>query len=219
MEYLDNNSKKIDNDVNLDVNKLKGDGELTKAKPVMTSFKLYTAKKKKKKATKLKVNKGEEKVIKKLKKPKHKYNVELFNIVSLTDKMLFMGNMSTMLRAGLSLTPALKTIKKEIKNKYFKEVLEYLVYHIENGQPLSSGMKNYPKVFSSMIIATIEVGENTGMLSDTFGHLADIMKRQKKLRSKVIGAMMYPMIVILALLVVSGFLAMVIFPQLIDLFE
>jgi len=45
MEYLDNNSKKIDNDVNLDVNKLKGDGELTKAKPVMTSFKLYTAKK------------------------------------------------------------------------------------------------------------------------------------------------------------------------------
>ena len=219
MEYLDNNSKKIDNDVNLDVNKLKGDGELTKAKPVMTSFKLYTAKKKKKKATKLKVNKGEEKVIKKLKKPKHKYNVELFNIVSLTDKMLFMGNMSTMLRAGLSLTPALKTIKKEIKNKYFKEVLEYLVYHIENGQPLSSGMKNYPKVFSSMIIATIEVGENTGMLSDTFGHLADIMKRQKKLRSKVIGAMTYPMIVILALLVVSGFLAMVIFPQLIDLFE
>ncbi|MBT4209367.1 MAG: type II secretion system F family protein [Candidatus Komeilibacteria bacterium] len=223
MEYLDNRNKKTNTNANLDIGKLTGDGELTKTKPNMSSFKLYTGKKKKvakKKASKLKVDKKDQKKItKKSVAPKHKYKIEMFNIVSLTDKMLFMDNMSTMLRAGLSLTPALKTIKNEIKNKYFKEVLEYLVYHIENGQSLSSGMKNYPKVFSGMIIATIEVGENTGMLSDTFGHLADIMKRQKELRNKVIGAMMYPVIVILALLVVSGFLAMVIFPQLIDLFQ
>jgi len=133
--------------------------------------------------------------------------------------MLFMDNMSTMLRAGLSLTPALRTIRGEVKNQYFKDIIRYLYKHIENGQTLSSGMMHFPKVFPDMVIATVEVGENTGMLADTFGHLADIMKRQKALRSKIIGAMMYPSIVILALIVVSTFLALIIFPQLIGLFE
>lgn len=217
MEYLDSQSKKIDNTSNLDIEKLKGDGELTKAHPQMSSFKLYTGKSNPKKTVGGKHKKSQT-VAKEAIKPIHKKGLFL-KAVSLTDKMLFMDNMSTMLRAGLSLTPALKTIKNEVKNNYFKEVLDYLCRHIENGQTLSTGMKHYPKVFPEMVIATIEVGENTGMLSDTFGHLADIMKRQKELRAKVVGAMMYPIIVILALIMVSGFLAMVIFPQLIDLFE
>ena len=227
MEYIDNNNRKSNNTTNLDLNKLRGAGELTRGKPQMSSFKLYTgeksSKKKSKKSTKSKTKKKvEEPTVKDKKevaKPKRKKNITLFNRVSITDKMLFMDNMSTMLKAGLSLTPALKTIKNEIKNAYFREILEYLINHIENGQTLSTGMKRYPKVFPEMVVATIEVGENTGMLADTFGHLADIIKRQKELRSKIIGAMMYPTIVILALIVVSGFLAMVIFPQLIGLFE
>jgi type IV pilus assembly protein PilC len=231
MEYLDNN-KKTTTSTKLDISKLTGDGELTKTSNKMSSFKLYTGTKVKTKKSKTrkksKANKTSKEIIpekslttkKGAIKPKKKSkNISLFKRVSLTEQMLFMDNMSTMLKAGLSLTPALKTIKNEIKSAYFKEILEYLIAHVENGQTLSTGMKHYPKVFSEMIIATIEVGENTGMLADTFGHLAGIMKRQKELRAKVIGAMMYPMIVILALLIVSGFLAMVIFPQLIGLFE
>lgn len=237
MEYIDNKSKKAKT---LDINSLKGDGELTKTSPHMSSFKLYTGNNSSSKKVKAKTSKNfkskktkldekpEESITQVKKsirqnkenlKPVHKKGINIFNAVSLTDKMLFMDNMSTMLRAGLSLTPALKTIQQEIKNPYFKKILKYLFDHIENGQTLSTGMKHYPKVFPGMVIATIEVGENTGMLADTFGHLADIMKRQKELRSKIVGAMMYPTIVILALLVVSGFLALVIFPQLIGLFE
>ncbi|MFA6307278.1 MAG: type II secretion system F family protein [Patescibacteria group bacterium] len=219
MKYIDD-SKKTNNSSKFDVNKLSGDGELTKTKSQMSSFQLYRAPKKSSK-----VSKNNKKIessgapVKKEIKPVHTKDIGIFNKVSLTDKMLFMDNMSTMLRAGLSITPALKTIKNEIKNKYFKDILDYLCEHIENGQTLSTGLKHYPKVFPSMVVATVEVGENTGMLADTFGHLADIIKRQKELRSKVVGAMMYPVIVIIALIIVSGFLALVIFPQLIDLFE
>jgi len=219
MEYIEDNSKK--NQVtSLDIDKLKGDGELTKAKPQMSSFKLYTGSKSDLQNDKVK-KKSKESLIKQKKEIKSvpSNGMNLFNRVSLTDNMLFMDNMSTMLRAGLALTPALKTIKNEIKNAYFKKILQYLTEHIENGQTLSTGMKHYPRVFPDMVIATVEVGENTGILADTFGHLADIMKRQKELRSKIVGAMMYPTIVIVALLVVSGFLALVIFPQLIGLFE
>lgn len=143
----------------------------------------------------------------------------ILSTVTLTERMLFMDNLSTMLRAGLALSPALRTIRKEIRNKYFAKVLHYLEKHVENGQLLSLGMKHYPKIFPDMIVATVEVGENTGMLADSFGHLADILKKQKELRTKVISAVMYPAIVLLALVVVSLFLGLVIFPQLVDLFE
>lgn len=211
MEYLDNKHQKIKNadKVLLDPNQI-ADKEAAqhRAEAVhkMESFKFYV------KAPSSAPKKVEE--IKPIQKRKF-----ALNMVTLTERMLFMDNLSTMLRAGLALSPALRTIRKEIKNKYFADILEYLEKHVENGQLLSLGMKHYPKVFPDMIVATVEVGENTGMLADSFGHLADILKREKELRSKVIGAVMYPAIVMIALVAISIFLGLVIFPQLVDLFE
>jgi type IV pilus assembly protein PilC len=148
---------------------------------------------------------------------KPKFNINLGS-VSLTAKILFMDNLSTMLRAGLSLAPALRTLKSEIKNKYLHGVLDYLYERVENGETLSKGMAKYPKVFSEIIIATVEVGENTGMLSDSLGRLADILKAQKRLRSKVIGAMIYPIIVLMALIGVSIMLSLFVFPNLVVMF-
>lgn len=138
--------------------------------------------------------------------------------VNLTSKMFFLDNLSTMLKAGLALAPALNTLGKEVKNKYLQKVILHLKNRVENGQPLSVSMKEYPDVFPEMIIATVEVGENTGLLADALGNLANILKAQKKLRSKVMGAMMYPVIVLIALCGVSVFLAFFVFPQLITIF-
>ncbi|MDD5749746.1 MAG: type II secretion system F family protein [Patescibacteria group bacterium] len=209
MEYLDNKSRKIDNTAALQLEKLQADGELTKVpqKAKMSSFKLYNPKAASQAA----------KVEKEIKLPvKKRFTL---GRVSLTEKMMFMDNLSTMLKAGLALSPALATLRREIKNKYFANVVDYLHRYVENGQVLSKGMAAYPNVFSEMVIATVEVGENTGMLADSFGHLADILRAQHKLRSKVVSALMYPVIVLLALIGVSLFLALSIFPQLIDLFE
>ncbi|MBT4849473.1 type II secretion system F family protein [Candidatus Parcubacteria bacterium] len=213
MQYLDNKHQKIGEGTEFQVEKLSADGELTKVKKEkMTSFKLYTGKSSKAKKKK-KQFEPTQKYIKPVKK-----GMQLTG-VSLTDKMVFLDNLATMLKAGLALAPTLKTLKNEIKNKYFQKIIEYLQQHVENGQLLSKGMKHYPKVFSEMIIATMEVGENTGMLADSAGHLADILRAQKRLRGKVIGALMYPSIVLLALIGVSLFLALTIFPQLIGMFR
>lgn len=217
MQYLDNKHQKIEDSTGasaFQVEKLSADGELTKVnKPQMTSFKLYTGNLSK---TKKKEKKQELEASPKYIQPVKK-GMQLTG-VSLTDKMLFLDNLSTMLKAGLALAPALQTLKKEVRNKYFQNIIEYLHQHVENGQLLSKGMKYYPKVFSEMIIATMEVGENTGMLADSAGHLSDILRAQKRLRSKVIGALMYPSIVLIALIGVSLFLAMTVFPQLIGMF-
>jgi len=142
----------------------------------------------------------------------------LFGRVSSADQMLFLDNLSTMIKAGLALAPALKTITSEIKNKYFRSILNHIYDTIENGQSLSDSMKHYPKVFPEMIVSAVEVGENTGALSESLGHLASIIKSQRQLRAKVVGALIYPCVVIVAMIGVSLFLAFFVFPQLIEVF-
>lgn len=192
MEYLDIKHHKID-----DTGKLK-----QKIKPEL--------------AKKLKdiPGKNSKKEVKKVKGPK-KF---LFGRVTSADQMLLLDNLSTMIKAGLALAPALKTITSEIKNKYFRNILDHIYDMIENGQSLSDSMKHYPKVFPEMIVSAVEVGENTGALSESLGHLASIIKSQRQLRAKVIGALIYPCVVIVAMLGVSLFLAFFVFPQLIEVF-
>lgn len=196
MEYLNIKHQKID-----DTSKVKVNG---KAKPVSV---IKNVDKNKIKAS----SKKTQKIIKK--------KNSFFARVTATDQMLFLGNLSTMLKAGLALAPALVTLTKETKNKYFRGVLQNLYQLIENGQTLSDGMKQYPNVFPEMIISTVEVGENSGSLSEALGHLADILESQKKLRAKVVGALIYPIVVIVAVLGVSLFLAFFVFPQLITVFD
>lgn len=143
---------------------------------------------------------------------------EFFSRVSLTEQMMFVDNLSTMLKAGLPLAPALHTLEGETKNGYFKQILDHLQDNVENGQLLSRGMKLYPKVFSEMMVASVEVGENTGMLPETLARLALTLKSQKALKSKVFGALMYPSIVLIALVVISLLLATMVFPQLVSMF-
>lgn len=192
MEYLDIKHHKID-----DTGKLK-----SKIKPELVK--------------KLKdiPGKNSKKETKKVKGPK-KF---LFGRVTSSDQMLLLDNLSTMIKAGLALAPALKTITSEIKNKYFRNILDHIYDMIENGQSLSDSMKHYPKVFPEMIVSAVEVGENTGGLSESLGHLAGIIKSQRQLRAKVIGALIYPCVVIVAMLGVSLFLAFFVFPQLIEVF-
>lgn len=194
MEYLDIKHHKID-----DTGKLKA-----KIKPEL--------------AKKLKdiPDKGSKENLKKIKAPRKKRF--LFGRVTSADQMLFLDNLSTMIKAGLALAPALQTITSEIKNKYFRSVLTHIYDTIENGQSLSESMKHYPKVFTEMIVSAVEVGENTGGLSESLGHLANIIKAQRRLRAKVVGALIYPCVVIIAMIGVSLFLAFFVFPQLIDVF-
>lgn len=195
MEYLDIKHHKID-----DTSKLKN-------------------KTKEELASKLKdiPSKGANLATKKQKTSKKRWT--LFGRVTSADQMLFLDNLSTMIKAGLALAPALRTITSEVKNKYFKKILDHIYDLIENGQALSESMKHYPKVFPEMIVSAVEVGENTGALSESLGHLANIIKSQRRLRAKVISALIYPCVVIVAMIGISLFLAFFVFPQLIDVFN
>ncbi len=193
MEYLDTKHRKIDDTSKLSIKSKLGTPATKPGVPVKPG--------------------------KKVSKKSVKSKGLIFGRVTTTDQMVFLDNLSTMIKAGLALAPALLTLTKEIKNKYFRKILEHLYEMIENGQSLSDGMKKYPKSFSDMIISAVEVGENTGALAESLAHLAGILSSQKKMRSKVISALIYPTVVIIAMIGISVFLAFFVFPQLIGTFE
>ncbi|MFA5127029.1 MAG: type II secretion system F family protein [Patescibacteria group bacterium] len=196
MEYLDTKHRKIDDTSKFNVVKSKLGTPVNKPAAITRPGK---------------------KPLKKTTKSRSK--ILLFGRVTMTDQMVFLDNLSTMIKAGLALAPALLTLTKEIKNQYFRKILEHLYEMIENGQSLSDGMKQYPKSFSDMIVSAVEVGENTGALAESLAHLADILSSQKKMRSKVISALIYPSVVVVAMVGISVFLAFFVFPQLIDTFN
>lgn len=139
--------------------------------------------------------------------------------ISATDKIMMLDNLATMLKAGLALAPALSTLGEEVKSKTLKRILKTLKRRVENGELLSTGMKDFPQAFPEMIIATVEVGEASGLLSETLGHISDILKAEKALKSKVISALMYPAVVLVALIGVSLVLTFYVFPKLVAIFE
>ncbi len=139
--------------------------------------------------------------------------------VSQNEKIFFIDNLATMLTAGLSLSLGLRTLSTETKNKTMKRALRSIEHVIDNGRQLSDGLAQHPEVFPPLFVAVIRVGEAGGTLSDVLIRLAAIAKKEKALRSKVISALIYPAIVVLAMIAIVFILMLYVFPQLIAIFE
>lgn len=139
--------------------------------------------------------------------------------VSMNEKIFFIDNLATMLTAGLSIADALQTLMTEVRRGTMKRAIRSVLFQIENGGHLSDGLLQHPEIFPPHFISVIQVGEASGALSDVLTRLAQILKKDKALRSKVITAMIYPSIVVTAMIVIVIILMIYVFPQLIAIFE
>lgn len=139
--------------------------------------------------------------------------------VSMNEKIFFIDNLATMLTAGLSIADALQTLMTEVRRGTMKRAIRSVLSQIENGGHLSEGLMQHPEIFPEHFISVIQVGEASGALSDVLTKLAQILKKDKALKSKVITAMIYPSIVVVAMIVIVIVLMLYVFPQLISIFE
>lgn len=135
------------------------------------------------------------------------------------DQILFYRNCATMISAGLSIVEALKVLEEQQRSSKVKAAIETIIREIENGQRLSSAMKKFPKYFSDYIVETINVGEVTGRLADTIDRISVDLEHDYELTRKVRGAMAYPIVVIVVLLLVVVGLTSFVLPKVADLFE
>lgn len=134
--------------------------------------------------------------------------------VTLLDKMFFARNLAVMVSAGLSLTKALGALAEESANPKFKEVVRDIAATVTKGKSFADSLRAHQKIFGDLFINMVEVGETTGKLTLVLKLTASQMKKDHDLKSRVKGAMMYPTIIILALIIIGALMMVYVVPTL-----
>ncbi len=147
------------------------------------------------------------------KKRKLSFTFPFFSL-SLKEKLFFTKNLQVMVAAGLSLTKALDGLITQTTNKKFKEALIKIKEEIVKGKSFSEALGKYPHIFSEFFCNLIKVGEETGNLEEVLKILARQMEREYELKSKIKGAMIYPAVIIFAMVVVGILMLTMVVPQL-----
>ena len=151
---------------------------------------------------------------------KEKFKISLPSLgVPLSEKIFFIRNLQVMISAGLSLPRALESLFVQTKNKRFRETLKNIKEEIIRGKSLSESLAPYPNIFSELFQSMIKVGEETGSLERVLKTLALQMEREHELKSKVKGAMIYPSVIICAMIGVGILMLIMVVPKLADTFE
>ncbi len=140
--------------------------------------------------------------------------MRLLNRVKTTDLMVFTRQFATLLDAKISLGDALKNLRRQTNNAILKEVISDLSSDIDSGLLLSQAMERHPQVFSNFYVSMVRSAEVTGRLEEVMGFMADYLEKESGLMSRVRGAMIYPVVLLVLFAVVVGIMVGVVFPQL-----
>ncbi len=141
-----------------------------------------------------------------------------FSRITLHEKILFTRNLSGMLSAGLSLYRALDVLKKQSANQKLSSVLEALMKTIDSGGSLSAAMEKFPKVFSTIFIAMVKAGEESGSLAKSLKEIGVHLEKEYTLIKKIKGAMTYPMIIVAAVFLIGILMFIFVVPTLVNTF-
>ena len=139
--------------------------------------------------------------------------------LSASELSLLTRQLATLVRASLPLEESLKAVAEQSESQKIKMVLIAVRSDVLTGKPLASSMQAFPRIFPKDFTATVSAGEESGDLAMVLERLADHVERSQQLRQKILGAMLYPLILsIVAILVVVGLLTFVV-PQIIHVFD
>lgn len=137
-----------------------------------------------------------------------------FGRVSEHEKIIFGKNLSSMLEAGLALSRALAVIDRQTKNKGLKKVVGAISEDIKKGLPLSGALRKHPKVFSDLFVSMVSAGEESGNLVDSLNVVSSQMEKTLELKKKIRGAMIYPGVIMSAMVIIAIFMFIFIVPTL-----
>ncbi len=128
-------------------------------------------------------------------------------------------NLGSMLDAGLTVTRALSVIERQSKNAKLKSTVKDIIDRINKGGQFFEALKNHPKVFDDLYIAMIRAGEESGNLSESLRTLSVQMERSTNLKKKIKGAMMYPSIVVIVMVIIGILMMVFVLPSITGIFK
>ncbi|MDB5259163.1 MAG: pilus assembly protein PilC, type pilus assembly protein PilC [Candidatus Taylorbacteria bacterium] len=134
------------------------------------------------------------------------------------EKIIFARNLGSMIEAGLAVSRALTVMERQTKKKELKKILSTLNNQISEGKTLSDALAGYPKVFTPLFISMVRSGEQSGTLAGSLKLVALQMDRAYALQRRVRGAMMYPAIILFAMILIATLMLTYIVPTLMKTF-
>lgn len=140
-------------------------------------------------------------------------------IVSSADKIMFSRNLGVMMSAGLSIAKSLEIIVRQMANQAFRRVILILLEETQKGNSLSESMGKHPKIFSKLLVAMVKTGEESGRLSDALQSAGQQLEKDHMLMKRIKGAMMYPSIIVAAMMLIGVFMFVYIVPNLVATFK
>lgn len=139
--------------------------------------------------------------------------------ISLDEKIGFVENLSIMLKSGIPLTRAMQILVKQTVNFRFKAVIADIASQVEGGRSLAEALGKYDKIFSNIFISMVKVGELSGNLDKSLEYLTIQLHREADLKSKVRGAMIYPSVIVAAMLIIGILMSIFVLPKLTSVFK
>jgi type IV pilus assembly protein PilC len=134
------------------------------------------------------------------------------------DIVIFTRQFSTMIDAGLPLVQGLTILAEQSENRTFKTILKEVTKDVEGGSTLAEAMKKHPKVFDDLFVNLVAAGEVGGILDTILRRLADYIEKAQKLKSRIKGAMTYPLVVVAIAIIVIATILIFVIPVFEDMF-
>jgi len=144
---------------------------------------------------------------------KKQVNIPFLNRIKQKDLVVFSRELATLVEGKVSLVEALKSLARQTSNTNFKDVIAVVAQSVEGGSSLSKAMGKYPKVFSDFYMNLIKSSEVSGTLEKTLIYLADYEEQRHETISKVKGAMMYPVFILVFMGAIGVFAMVSIVPK------
>lgn len=144
---------------------------------------------------------------------------KLFERVSTKDVSMLTRQLAILVSANIALVDSLHALVEQTENKKLKGILTDIRERVTEGVKLSDAMRRHPKVFGEIYANMVDAGENSGALDIVLSRLADFMENQNKIRSRVVGAMVYPVIMGVVGVALMCVLLIFMVPRLLVLFK
>lgn len=133
--------------------------------------------------------------------------------VTTSDLVMFSRQMYTITRAGIPLLRGLRGLVSSTHNVQLRETLEDILESLEGGRDLASSFARHPEIFPKLYVSIVGVGEATGTLDKSFQRLTDYLAQEKDMRDRVKGALRYPTIVVVTIVLAAMFLSTFVIPK------
>ena len=137
---------------------------------------------------------------------------QLFNRIKTKDKVLFSRQLATLINAGLPLTQSLRNVLHQTPNKKFQTIINSVITDVESGTSFSMALSRHPEAFDDVFVNLVAAGEASGTLDKALERIANQKEKDAAIISKVRGAMVYPVIVLLVMVAVVIFMIVQVLP-------